>query len=254
MLLTTTRRALAAASLALVLTAVTSCASTSDRATTTTPITHPASDRTQIPATPVGQQLRWVLDHLAPGAPPLPVDDVTQHVSPEMLREVFPADTVVKLFGDTVAQRGGVQFERFDFEPRPESAVAIVRAGNGERAALYLDVETQPPHRIETIALDEPPGEPLATSGKYAGLFDVNGRQLFLSCVGDGAPTVVLVGGLSSDWLDVQRPISESTRVCSYDKPNVAGSRSERAPTPRDAAGMAEELAGLLDAAAVPGP
>ena len=42
--------------------------------------------------------------------------------------------------------------------------------------------------------------------------------------------------------------------MCSYDKPNVLGSRSEHAPTPRDAAGMADELAALLDAAAVPGP
>ena len=42
--------------------------------------------------------------------------------------------------------------------------------------------------------------------------------------------------------------------MCSYDKPNVLGSRSEHAPTPRDAAGMADELATLLDAAAVPDP
>ena len=42
--------------------------------------------------------------------------------------------------------------------------------------------------------------------------------------------------------------------MCSYDKPNVLGSRSEHAPTPRDAAGMADELAALLDAAAVPDP
>jgi pimeloyl-ACP methyl ester carboxylesterase len=34
----------------------------------------------------------------------------------------------------------------------------------------------------------------------------------------------------------------------------VLGSRSEHAPTPRDAAGMADELAALLNAAAVPGP
>jgi pimeloyl-ACP methyl ester carboxylesterase len=82
----------------------------------------------------------------------------------------------------------------------------------------------------------------------------VDGRQLFLTCVGHGEPTVVLVGGLTSDWTDVQRPVSDTTRVCSYDKPNVLGSRSEHAPTPRDAAGMADELAALLDTAAVPAP
>ena len=161
---------------------------------------------------------------------------------------------MVALFDQTIAERGGVQFERFAFDPRPESAVALVRAGTGEQAALYLDVEPQPPHRIETIALDEAPAEPLATSGPHTGLFEVDGRQLFLSCVGHGEPTVVLVGGLTSDWTDVQRPVSDTTRVCSYDKPNVLGSRSEHAPTPRDAAGMADELAALLDTAAVPDP
>ena len=82
----------------------------------------------------------------------------------------------------------------------------------------------------------------------------MDGRQLFLSCVGHGEPTVVLVGGLSTDWREVQKSVATSTRVCSYDKPNVLGSRSEHAPTPRDAAGMADELASLLDTAAVPEP
>src|SRR5215218_1973256 len=138
--------------------------------------------------------------------------------------------------------------------PRPHSAVALVRAGTGEPAALYLDVQAKPPHRIETIALDQAPAEPLATSGPYTGSFEVNGRQLFLTCVGHGEPTVVLVGGLTSDWTDVQRPVSDTTRVCSYDKPNVLGSRSDHVPTPRDAAGMADELAALLHTATVPAP
>ena len=252
-------RASAAALAVLVVTALAACgddgASSADRPTTTTTTTSAVADpATDIPDTPVGEQLRWALDHLAADAQPLTVDEVNEHVSAEFLRDVLPADTIVSLFHDTIAERGGVQFERFAFDPRPDSAVALVHAGNGEQAALYLDVETRPPHRIETIALDAAPAEPLATSGPHTGMFQVDGRQLFLSCVGDGEPTVVLVGGLTSDWTDVQRRVSDTTRVCSYDKPNVLGSRSEHAPTPRDAAGMADELAALLDAAAVPGP
>jgi pimeloyl-ACP methyl ester carboxylesterase len=207
-----------------------------------------------IPQTPVGHQLRWVLDHLASGGPPLTVDEIKRHISGELLRDVLPAETVITLFGDTVAERRGVDFERFAFTPRPEAAVAIVRTGTGEKAALYLEVDPHAPHLIEGIALDETPADPLATSGTYAGLFDVDGRKLFLSCVGHGEPTVVLVGGLSTDWTEVQKSVATSTRVCSYDKPNVLGSRSEHAPTPRDAAGMADELASLLDTAAVPEP
>ena len=252
------RPAPVAAIVALAVTALAACggnsASSNDPSTTTTTTTTVADPATEIPHTPVGEQLRWALDHLASDAQAVTVNEVNQHVSAEFLRDVLPADTVVALFDQTIAERGGVQFKRFAFEPRPESAVALVRAGTGEPAALYLDVQAQPPHRIETIALDQAPAEPLATSGAHTGLFEVDGRQLFLSCVGHGEPTVVLVGGLTSDWTDVQRLVSDTTRVCSYDKPNVLGSRSDHAPTPRDAAGMADELAALLDTAAVPAP
>ena len=155
-------RASAAALAVLVVTALAACgddgASSSDRPTTTTTTTSAVADpATDIPDTPVGEQLRWALDHLAADAQPLTVDEVNEHVSVEFLRDVLPADTIVSLFHDTIAERGIVQFERFAFDPRPDSAVALVHAGNGEQAALYLDVETRPPHRIETIALDGPP-------------------------------------------------------------------------------------------------
>ena len=255
---TTTRRVspLAASLVALTLTAtVAACGNDGDSSDSSTPTSaanaHPAA---AIPATPVGDQLRWALDHLAPGGQPPSVDEINEHISAEFLRDLMPAETVITLFSQTVAERGGVYFERFAFTPRPEAAVAIVRTGTGDEGALFLEVEPQPPHRIEGLALDEAPAEPLATSGAQSGLFEVNGRRLFLSCVGHGEPTVVLVGGLSSDWIEVQQAASATTRVCSYDKPNVLGSRSEHAPTPRDAAGMADELAALLATAAVPDP
>ena len=213
-----------------------------------------APSASAIPSTPVGDQLRWALDHLAPGARAPSLEDVKDHVSAEFLRYMVPAEALVDVFQDTVDDRGGVRFERFAFEPRADAAVALVRTGRGEKAALFVEVAPRAPHRIEAIALDERPAEPLSTSGPHSGLFDIDGRQIFLSCTGEGGPTVVLVGGLSSDWTKVQEPASATTRVCSYDKPNVVGSRSEPAPTPRDATGMAAELAALLDAAAVPAP
>jgi pimeloyl-ACP methyl ester carboxylesterase len=250
---TTSRRRsrLAAALAALTLTAALAACGNGSGEEESTASSHAAA---VIPATPVGDQLRWALDHLAPGGQPPTVEQINEHISAEFLRDLLPADTVIDLFRQTVAERGGVELEGFAFTPRPEAAVAIIRTGTGEEAALFLEVEPRPPHRIEAIAMDEAPAEPLATSGAHAGLFDVDGRRLFLSCVGQGEPTVVLVGGLSSDWIEVQRAVSPTTRVCSYDKPNVLGSRSEHAPTPRDAAGMADELAALLETAAVPDP
>ena len=98
-----------------------------------------------IPETPVGDQLRWVLDHLASGGQPPTVDEINRHISGEFLRDVLPAETVITLFGDTVAERRGVDFERFAFTPRPEAAVAIVRTGTGEKAALFLEVDPHAP-------------------------------------------------------------------------------------------------------------
>ena len=49
------------------------------------------------------------------------------------------------------------------------------------------------------MSTDEAPlaeGEVRATeTGRLDGLFDVDGRQLYLSCVGMGSPTVVLESG-----------------------------------------------------------
>ena len=97
-----------------------------------------------------------------------------------------------------------------------------------------------PPHR--SLRHRRRPRRTPGDIGRLAGLFDVNGRQLFLSCVGHGEPTVILVGGLSSDWTEVQQSVSRHPPVCSYDKPNVLGSRSEHARPPRHTAGMADEL------------
>jgi hypothetical protein len=126
---------LAASLVALTLTAaVAACSNDGDSSDTSNPtstsITYPAD---QIPATPVGDQLRWALDHLAPGGQPPTVDKMNEHISAEFLRDVLPADTVIALFGQTVAERGSVDLERFAFDPRPEAAVAIVRTDHPHR-------------------------------------------------------------------------------------------------------------------------
>jgi hypothetical protein len=70
------------------------------------------------------------------------------------------------------------------------------------------------------------------TTGDFAGLVDIGGgRKLYLACRGEGAPTVVLVGGLrasADDWsaADKSAPavfpeIAKFTRVCAYDRPGT---------------------------------
>jgi hypothetical protein len=84
---------LAASLVARILTAaVAACSNDGDSSDTSNPtstsITYPAD---QIPATPVGDQLRWAFDHLAPGGQPPTVDKINEHISAEFLRDVLPA-------------------------------------------------------------------------------------------------------------------------------------------------------------------
>jgi pimeloyl-ACP methyl ester carboxylesterase len=83
----------------------------------------------------------------------------------------------------------------------------------------------------------------------------VNGHRLYLNCVGHGAPTVVLFNGLGErtpSWAWVQRSVSSSTRVCTYDRAGEGW--SDGTPGARDGHQLSSDLQGLLAAAHVPGP
>jgi pimeloyl-ACP methyl ester carboxylesterase len=68
-------------------------------------------------------------------------------------------------------------------------------------------------------------------------LVDIGGYHIHLWCTGtasEGRPTVVLSAGggdFATDWSLVQRPLSDSGRVCSYDRPGYGW--SEPGPNPR---------------------
>src|SRR5262245_36550973 len=62
---------------------------------------------------------------------------------------------------------------------------------------------------------------------------DIGGYALHLTCQGDGSPTVVLAAGLEASartWQRVVPQVQTLTRVCSYDRANVASSD----PAPRE--------------------
>ncbi len=55
-------------------------------------------------------------------------------------------------------------------------------------------------------------------------MVDVGGRSLHLTCVGSGAPTVVMENGLDGDestWSDVVPKVKTDSRVCTYSRANV---------------------------------
>ncbi len=98
---------------------------------------------------------------------------------------------------------------------------------------------------------------PTATSPLPAALadgvqVDIGGRMLFLTCMGQGTPTVLLEAGLGADhtaWARVQPEIAEVTRACSYDRAGTG--QSDPAPTPRTGQEIVADLHTLLGRAGI---
>jgi pimeloyl-ACP methyl ester carboxylesterase len=111
----------------------------------------------------------------------------------------------------------------------------------------------------------------------FAGLVDIGGgRKIYMECRGKGSPTVVFVSGAgdrTETWnktLDPSEPavlpaISETNRVCAYDRPGtylVDGegeedfhpSRSDPAPQPTTLQDAVDDLHALLGASGERGP
>src|SRR5215211_6373297 len=106
--------------------------------------------------------------------------------------------------------------------------------------AIYQTIATERAERAYP-----PPGE----------MVDVGGYSLHINCVGQGSPTVVLdagLGSMSAEWVWVQREVSDTTRVCAYDRAGMGW--SEMGPEPRDAKQITRELHTLLSKAGIEGP
>src|SRR5215212_2486959 len=203
----------------------------------------------EIPESPVGDQLVWILAQLNSGATTLTEADVRAHFAPAFLMDFLPAPILLDLLRQTAAQYAPVTFAGFAFPPTATGAVARVDLGTGEQAAIFVTVELSPPHCMTRLDLSEAPAPPSPTGRRV----DVGGRALYLDCWGSDGPTVLLEGGISSDWAAVQLPLARFTRVCSYDRPDSPGSRSDPVPQ-RTADEVVAELRTMLAAAGEPGP
>ena len=210
-----------------------------------------------LPAGPLGRQLQWVLAQLAGEAATLTEAEVRAHFSAEYFavwgEQRSPA-VLVEAFRQTIVELGGTaRLVGFAYPPRARQAVALIQSTSGVRGAVQIGVTSGRPALIEFLEV-QGAGPTIVPKGRFSGWFDIGGRQLFLRCTGHGSPTVVLEGGLTSDWYELQNQLSGFTRVCSYDRPGGPGSRSDPAPIPRTARDFVADLQALLAAARVPGP
>jgi pimeloyl-ACP methyl ester carboxylesterase len=83
-----------------------------------------------------------------------------------------------------------------------------------------------------------------------------SGVSLHIHCTGSGSPTVILEAGagvFGSNWADLQKDVSQLTRVCSYDRAGLGGS-SPPASKPHTMQQMVQELHTLLGRAGIGGP
>jgi pimeloyl-ACP methyl ester carboxylesterase len=210
-----------------------------------------------LPAGPLGRQLQWVLAQLGGEAATLTEAEVRAHFSAEYFavwgEQRSPA-VLVEAFRQTIVELGGTaRLVGFAYPPRTRQAVALIQSTSGVRGAVQIGVTSGRPALIEFLEV-QGAGPTIVPKGRFSGWFDIGGRQLFLRCTGHGSPTVVLEGGLTSDWYELQNQLSGFTRVCSYDRPGGPGSRSDPAPIPRTARDFVADLHALLAAARVPGP
>ncbi len=91
------------------------------------------------------------------------------------------------------------------------------------------------------------------------GRFDIGGRFIQLTCLGAGAPTVVVDAGMGTapaedpGWRVIAARVAEHTRICLYDRAGLGASDAapERVRTSADAAA---DLRKVLEEAKVAGP
>lgn len=120
------------------------------------------------------------------------------------------------------------------------SLPAAVLAQDAAQTAVQTVAQTAP-----AAPTDQPPGQ----------RYDVEGVSLYLSCLGEGSPTIVIDAGMgewSLHWLGIQQSLAAITRTCVYDRAGYGYSAASARP--RDAEHIVEDLHALLTAAGVMPP
>jgi pimeloyl-ACP methyl ester carboxylesterase len=103
---------------------------------------------------------------------------------------------------------------------------------------------------VARVSITNPSHESIA-----ANIVLIEGRRVAFERSGSGTPIVILETGLgaeSVEWARVQLELEKSATVLRYDR--AGRGASERAPTPRVASQMVDDLRKLLDATETSGP
>ncbi len=85
-------------------------------------------------------------------------------------------------------------------------------------------------------------------------LVDVGGYRVHLYCLGQGSPTVMIVGEFSFDWALVQPEVAKFTRVCTFDPSGTAWSDPFQGATAPTCNQRVNEIHQVMVRAPVDGP
>ena len=111
----------------------------------------------------------------------------------------------------------------------------------------------------EDVSLASLPGAPESqpapdgSNPRFVTLTD--GRQMFIHCIGSGAPAVLFDSGAGSDstaWHGVWQEVGKTTLSCTYDRAGLG--LSDPGPLPPDTTAVANDIEAMLTAASIPGP
>ncbi len=122
------------------------------------------------------------------------------------------------------------------------------RNGNPYRAVLCMVLILSSSLMAESQAPIKSRPLPIGT------LVDVGGYRVHLYCVGQGSPTVMIVGAFSFDWALVQPEVAKFTRVCTFDPSGTAWSDPFKGATAPTCNQRVNEIHQLMMRAPVDGP
>lgn len=137
-----------------------------------------------------------------------------------------------------------------EYERETMTKQSNAQVGGGVSTTIAAIIVLLSAHALHSPVAAQSTAEASAPPGR---LMDLGGFRLHLMCTGPrqvGEPTVVLSiggGGFAVDWSMVQKPLSDSARVCSYDRPGFGW--SDAGPTPRTFMQEAYELRTALERA-----
>jgi hypothetical protein len=121
---------------------------------------HPAAlspDAVEIPRTPVGTQLAWLLRELNGGSATITEDELEDHFSSRFLRAV-PARAMILFLRRASDLQGSAVVTRINAHRSPLAATARVAAPGQKRYVVRVTLASRAHHRIASLTIDSASG------------------------------------------------------------------------------------------------